>query len=321
MTTNIDDLIKNIFEKIIAFFKALFPIQTNITIDLRFKLLFTILAIFFIWLIRFIIIKIVWKKTDIIKIRYSWKKSTGYASVFFIVLIVGIIWIEGFQSIAAFIGIISAALVFVLRDPVANITGWLFIISRRHLEVGDRIQIDNNAGDVIDINIFYFTLMEIGNWVNADQSTGRIIHVPNNTILSKPLFNYTKGLEFLWNEIPVIVTFESNWKKAKKILENIIDNYERDKSEIAEQKAKEAAKKFLINYSKFTPIVYTTVIEYGITLTIRYLCEPRKRRITESEIWERILIAIAKHNDIDFAYPTQRFYDNYKEGKHLSDKK
>ena len=50
-------------------------------------------------------------------------------------------------------------------------------------------------------------------------------------------------------------------------------------------------------------------------LTIRYLCEPRRRRGTEQEIWEDILDAFAKHDDIDFAYPTQRFYDNSAEGK------
>ena len=84
---------------------------------------------------------------------------------------------------------------------------------------------------------------------------------------------------------------------------------------MAEIKAKEAAKRFLINYSKFTPIVYTDVIEYGVSLTIRYLCEPRKRRITEAEIWEKILIKFKKQSDIDIAYPTQRFYNNTQEGK------
>ena len=292
-------------------------IESNITIgsNIRINFLITIVIIFTIWSIRFAIIKIVWKKTEKNKVRYNWRKISGYVAVGFIIIIIGIIWIEGFESITTFLGILSAGLIFILRDPVMNFIGWIIIISRRHLEAGDRIQIAEFAGDVIDINIFYFTIMEIGNWVKADQSTGRIIHVPNSLVINNALANYTKGLEFLWNEIPVVVTFESNWQKAKKILEKIINENEKNLSKKAELKIKKAARKFLINYSKFTPIVYTDVIEYGIMLTIRYLCEPRNRRDSEAELWEHVLIKFKQHDDIDFAYPTQRFYNNLKEGK------
>ena len=60
-----------------------------------------------------------------------------------------------------------------------------------------------------------FSLMEIGNWVDAEQSTGRVIHVPNGKIFSEPLANYTDGFQYIWNEIPVLVTFESDWKKSQ----------------------------------------------------------------------------------------------------------
>ena len=74
---------------------------------------------------------------------------------------------------------------------------------------------------LIDLRIFQFTLMEIGNWVDADQSTGRIVHVPNGSVFVTPLANYAKGFQYIWNEIPVLVTFESDWRRAKEILEGI----------------------------------------------------------------------------------------------------
>ena len=66
------------------------------------------------------------------------------------------------------------------------------------------------------------TLMEIGNWVDADDHTGRLIHVPNGLIFSATLANYGKGFKYIWNEMPVLVTFESDWRKAKKILVKIV---------------------------------------------------------------------------------------------------
>ena len=71
----------------------------------------------------------------------------------------------------------------------------------------------------------------------------------------------------------------------------------------------------MIFYNKLTPVVYTTVKDSGVMLTIRYLTDPRKRRGSEQELWENILDAFATHDDIDFAYPTQRFYANMTEGK------
>jgi small-conductance mechanosensitive channel len=77
-------------------------------------------------------------------------------------------------SVVTYLGLVSAALVIALQDPITNFVGWVFIISRRPFEIEDRIQIGEDAGDVIDIRFFQFSLNEIGNWVDADQSTGRI---------------------------------------------------------------------------------------------------------------------------------------------------
>ncbi len=61
--------------------------------------------------------------------------------------------------------------------------------------------------------------------------------------------------------------------------------------------------------------MYTSVADSGVVLTIRYLCDARRRRGTAQDMWEDILREFAKHDDIDLAYPTTRFYDNAREGK------
>ncbi len=175
--------------------------------------------------------------------------------------------------------------------------------------------IGQHAGDVIDIRFFQFTINEIGNWVDADQSTGRIIHIPNGQVFSISQANYNQGFTHIWHEIGVMVTFESNWKKAKEILENIINTHADQLSDRAEQRLLEASKKFMIFYSQLTPFVYIKVHDSGVMLTIRYLTLPKRKRITEHKIWEDILDQFAEQDDVDFAYPTQRIYYNLKEGK------
>lgn len=290
-------------------------ITFDLSPELQGKFIATIIAILILWIIRKLILKIAFRKIQDIRLQYRWRKTSVYLISSIGFLLIGRIWFEGFQSIATFLGLLSAGLAIALKDPLVNFAGWLFIIWRKPFQVGDRIQIGDSAGDVIDLRIFQFTLMEIGNWVDADQSTGRIIHIPNGKVFSEIQANYSTGFNYIWNEIAVLITFESNWKKAKQILLEIANSRAEHLSKSAEEKIKEASRRFMIFYTKLTPKIYTSVRDSGVLLTMRYLCDPRKRRGSEEEIWENVLEEFFKCSDIDFAYPTQRFYNNLSEGK------
>ena len=223
---------------------------------------------------------------------------------------VGRVWFQGVQSLATFIGLFSAALAIVMKDVILNIAGWIYIILKSPIRTGDRIEIDGIAGDVIDIQVFSFAMMEIKNWVDADQSTGRIVYMPNVFIFNKALLNYSKGIPFIWNEIPIAVPFESNWKKAKSILTNIAERYGEVISSKAEESIKEASKQYSLYNAQLEPKVYTKIDSdsSSIILTIRYMCSYRNRRGSAEKIYEDILDEFMKHEDIEFAYPTQIIY-------------
>jgi small-conductance mechanosensitive channel len=272
------------------------------------KLLYSLLILVAFGIIRFAILKIVWNLTDDPKTRYTWKRTISFILGFLTLIIIGAIWIEAIGQFGAFLGLLTAGLAIALKDPLTNIAGWIFILTRKPFTLGDRIQIGEHKGDVIDIRLFQFTILEIGNWVDAEQSTGRIIHLPNGTVFTSSQANYTTGFKYIWNEISVLITFESNWELAKKILTKIIKEHAESLSEDAEKKIIEASKKYMIFYRYLTPTVYTSVRESGILLTMRFMCDARKRRSTEHEVWEDILMEFARQKEIEFAYPTQRFF-------------
>lgn len=266
-------------------------------------------------LVRMALVATSHRRTTDVSARYRWRKTITYVTVGTGMVLVGRIWFEGVGSLVTFFGLLSAGLAIALKDLVANLAGWAFILWRRPFEIGDRIQVGEHAGDVIDIRIFQFTLLEIGNWVDSDQSTGRMIHVPNGRVLSDALANYTKGFRYIWNEIPVQVTFESNWRDAKVLLERIATHHAASVTAEAARQIEDASQRFMIVSNTLTPVVYTSVADSGVLLTVRYLCEARARRATTEAIWEEILITFAERTDIDFAYPTTRFYHEAAEGK------
>ena len=258
--------------------------------------------------LRFSAIYFIKRKDFEPKQAYFFRRTVLYTYSVILILLIVPVWIRGIGSISTFLGLASAGLAIAMHDTIANITGWFFIIWRKPFKVGDRIQINETAGDVIDIRIFQFSIIEIGNWVDADQSSGRIIHVPNSKVLRDPLANYNIGFEFIWHEIPVLITFESDWQKTKELLEKIVNENALHLTKDAEKQVRKAAEKYLVFYGKLSPIVYTTVKASGVLHTIRFLVNPRQRRKIEQDIWEAILIEFSKHEDINLAYPTTRFY-------------
>jgi small-conductance mechanosensitive channel len=287
----------------------------GVSAEVQIDAILTLLVVFFLWLVRKLILRAALSRTDDAHALYRWRKSTAYVAFGIGVVLVARIWFQGMGSLSTMIGLVSAGVAIALKDALVNLAGWVFIVWRHPFEVGDRIEVGKVAGDVIDLRIFQFTLMEIGNWVHADQSTGRIIHVPNGRVFTDTLANYSKGFQYIWDEVGVLITFESDWQKAKTILQEITARHAEHLSGEAERRVREASMKFMIFYSKLTPIVYTSVEDCGVLLTLRYLTEPQKRRGRLEAIWEDVLRAFSQHDDIDFAYPTQRFYSNPLEGK------
>ena len=290
--------------------------RLGLTPALEARLLGTLATIVGLWLLHRIALALVYRRVTNPWIRYRWRKSSTYALLAAGIVIVGRMWFAGVQALATFFGLVAAGLAIALKEPVSNLAGWAFIMWRRPFEVGDRVQIGSHAGDVIDLGLFQFTLNEIGGWVDADQSTGRIIHIPNGQVFAEPVANYDKGFKYIWHEVPVLVTFESDWRKAKQILTKIAVQHAQNLTAGAEQELLTASRQYVINYTKLTPIVYTRVVQTGaVQLTIRYLIEPRKRRGTEHAIWEDVLTEFARCPDIELAYQTTRSFKRTDEGK------
>ena len=274
------------------------------------KLATTLVVVVLFVLLRFLICSIVKRRvSDPARFYHARRVIINTLSVVALV-IVGRVWIQAMDSLATFLGLVSAGLAVAMHDTIANLTGWLFILWRKPFVPGDRIQIGDVSGDVIDLRLFQFSLIEVGNWVDADQSTGRIVHVPNSRVLRDPVSNYETGFKYIWHEIPVLITFESNWVRAKDILQRIAAEHAEHLSEGAQEQIRRAAMKYLIFFRNLTPKVYTSVRESGVLLTIRYIVKPRQRRDSEAVIWEAVLEAFRDQDDIALAYPTTRFFQS-----------
>ena len=282
--------------------------------SIQYKFFATILVWLVLFILRKTILYFLFRNVKDVKTRYNWTKGISYFNYFIFLIIISPIWFSELQSLGTFLCLLTAGLAVALKDPISNLFAWAYILVKKPFEMGDRIQIDNSEGDILDIGFFEFTMLEIKNWVSADQSTGRIVHVPNGLLFTKPIVNYNQAMNYIWNEIPILITFESDWQKAKKILLEIEDIQLKKLVDKADSEFNKANRNYHVYYSTLDPTVYTSIKNSGVLLTLRYLCPPKSRRNSEQIVIEEILTQFNKHDDIQFAYPTTRFY-NFKEEK------
>ncbi|MCH8568202.1 MAG: mechanosensitive ion channel family protein [Balneolales bacterium] len=260
-------------------------------------------------LVRYLFLIVVYWQSKSPQIHYNYKRYSAQVAFVMGVFLIGKIWFEGFQSLATFLGLLSVGLALALRELLTDLAGWLYIVVRKPFEMGDRIEVAGVKGDVIDKRLFTFSVIEVGSRVGAEQSTGRIIHIPNNKVFTDTVANYTSGFPYIWHEIPVNITFESNHTKARSILLEITNETVEVYVEEARKSLQQAQESFMLKFNILTPAVFVSVGDNGVRLTARYLSPVRKTRATEQEIWLQILERFQNEKDIHFAYHTVRVRD------------
>lgn len=242
--------------------------------------------------------------------RHVLKKWLRYFALFFGFFCILFLYGAYAQKDTFFlVGLFLAGIAISLRDVFSNFVGWLVINSQKGFKHGDRIKIGTIvSGDVIDIGVLRTTLVEIGEWVDADQSTGRLVTVPNNLVLTNAVHNFTEGHDLIWNEFKVLVTFESDWETAEKIMVETAQADFEEKKEFIIERLRKVRKRYLLRYNFITPKVYVKIADSGVLLTLRYMVRARRRRTMDDTISREILRRFALEPSVEFAYPTMRLF-------------
>ena len=274
------------------------------------KIIFTVVSLTLIWVAVLVVAKLVAKAIHDKLWRHKTRKFAFYLGFASSLIALIVIWfVEGGQF-AITLSVIGAGLALALQQPLVSMAGWAYIVSNHPYDVGDRIEINGVSGDVVDIRLFKTVLFEsfLEGTASGTQTTGRVIDFPNSYVLTHNTINYTRGFEYMWNEYPILVTFESNWNKAYELLAQIlIDETERFEAP-AKQQVTALERRYLIYDEKMNSSVYIAIQDSGVELGLRYLAPARQRRMIRDTISRRILSAFELEADIELAYPTYRYF-------------
>lgn len=222
------------------------------------------------------------------KTRFNFRKKVSFVCNIFLVFIIIIIWEDFLLKFITLFSFVTAAIAYSLRDTIINFFAGIYIKLAKPFQVEDRIMICNHIGDVVNISNLSFEVLEVNN--DTFQSTGSIVHIPNSKVISEPLINYVKVFKYVWNETEVKISIESDIKKVKGILYSIVNNNDIIKS-IPSKMINELNNNssYRIYYNKLDPIIYTNIKDKYVSMNIRYLVHPKKKRNVINEINNQLL--------------------------------
>lgn len=214
------------------------------------------------------------------------------------IILVILLWGHRISGMVTIISFLSAGIAIAVKEIIFDFFAGIYINMKKIFELEDRIEINGIKGDVVNIRSLGFEVLEVGDRVHAEQSTGRIIHIPNSFVFLYPLKNYTKAFKYIWDEITVKVPLDADIEKTKEVLYDIVNSNEILETipKKMEDAVADVTVEYRIYYNYLDPIIYTEIVDSHVELYIRYIVHPKKSRIVEDEIYLKILEEYKKGN-------------------------
>ncbi|QQS48988.1 MAG: mechanosensitive ion channel [Acidobacteriota bacterium] len=220
---------------------------------------------------------------------YRLRKMITFLGYIAAVLVITSVYSGGLSGLTVAFGVAGAGIAFALQEVIASFAGWFAISFAGFYKTGDRVQLGGIKGDVIDIGVLRTTLMEVGQWVNADLYSGRVVRIANSFVFKEPVFNYSGDFPFLWDEIVVPVKYGSDRVLARRILERVIEDVIGEYTRQAEKAWARMTSIYMVENARIEPMVTLVATDNWLEFTVRYVVDYKLRRTTKDRLFQRIL--------------------------------
>jgi small-conductance mechanosensitive channel len=225
--------------------------------------------------------------------KYYARKIVHYVVVVLALIGLGILWRPFAGQLGLLLGLVAAGIVVALQSVIASLAGWFNILTGGLFRVGDRVELGDVCGDVIDISPLRTKVMEIGStgdagsWVHGRQYTGRIVSISNKATFDQPVFNYSASFEFLWEEITIPIAYRDDWHTADQIISEEVARI--SASEGAAAAIAAMIRRYPVPRTEVEPRVFASATDNYLRLSGRFVVPVRSSRRTKDELTRRVL--------------------------------
>jgi small-conductance mechanosensitive channel len=259
-------------------------------------------VVFIVFIITRGVESVVTKRSPTKKEQYNIIRLIRLLSVFAAAFIVITFLFQKWYTAAVSLGLFSLILGFALQTPISSLIGWFYIIIRTPYRIGDRIQVGNFTGDVVEISYLDTTLWEFhGDYLSNDVPSGRLIRFPNTLVLQSEVYNYSwRKFPFIWNEIPFHIAYESDMEYVEKTIKEVAKKELGDDMADVIERFKELVKQTPVDeleIKEYPFVVFRINANTWVEVSVTYLVHPKKASAIRSRLIKSIIKELLKEPD------------------------
>lgn len=256
-------------------------------------------VVFIVFIITRGIEVVIAKRSHTKKVEYNLIRLIRLLSVLLALFIVATFLFAKWYTAAVSLGLVSLILGFALQTPISSLIGWFYIIIRTPYRIGDRIQVGDFTGDVVEISYLDTTLWEFhGDYLSNDVPSGRLIRFPNTLVLQSEVYNYSwRKFPFIWNEIPFHIAYESDFEYVEKTIKQVATKELGDGMNDAIDRFKELVKQTPVDeleIKEYPFVVFRVNANTWVEVSVTYLVPPKKASAIRSRLIKSIIKELLK---------------------------
>jgi small-conductance mechanosensitive channel len=189
-------------------------------------------------------------------------------------------------QLATMVGIVGAGLTVALKDFIVAFIGWLVLMGKNGMRLGDWVEVNGVSGEVIELGMFHTVLLETGNWTDAGHPTGRRVTFTNSFAISGHYFNFSTSGQWLWDEVVVVVPLDRDANPVGETLYKEVVEATADSSKQAEQEWKSDAPSRRGAQITATPGLSIRPAVGGVEVAVRYVTRASERFNVRAKLYK-----------------------------------
>jgi small-conductance mechanosensitive channel len=202
------------------------------------------------------------------------------------ILIILLIIIGMPSQFGTMIGIVGAGLTVALKDFIVAFFGWLVLMGRNGIRLGDWVEINGVSGEVTELGMFHTVLLETGNWSDSGHPTGRRVTFTNSFAIEGHYFNFSTSGQWLWDELQVVVPAGSDPYPIVEAITKEVSAVTAESAKQAEQEWQRAVPAGRGKSFSGQPGINVKPVVGGVEISVRYITRANDRFLQRAKLYQ-----------------------------------
>jgi small-conductance mechanosensitive channel len=227
--------------------------------------------------------------------RYQFLLLRRISMWFVIGIVIAYAFASELGSLATFAGLLTAGIALALQNVILAFAGYFFLIGKYGVRVGDRVQISDITGEVVDIGLVRMHLAELSSGESDAQPTGRVVGFANSVVFQagSGFFKQIPDTNFIWHQITLILAADSNYKEVEDRLMGAVNSVFADYKDAMEAQRRQMERSLTVmSVKSFAPQSRLHLTQIGLEVVIRYPLDLERASEVDDRITRSLLDAI-----------------------------